>query len=134
MRPLLHLMEERFIRASGPGGQNVNKVSTAVQLTYKAAEDPRLTPADRQRLARQAGHLIDHAGTVHIEARTQRTQSANRREARERLQALLEACRHVPKARTPTRPSLGSKRRRLDSKTRRGQTKQLRRAPRSDDG
>ncbi|MEO0413105.1 MAG: alternative ribosome rescue aminoacyl-tRNA hydrolase ArfB [Pseudomonadota bacterium] len=133
MRPLPHLIDERFIRASGPGGQNVNKVSTAVQLVYNAAQDPRLTQADRGRLARQASHLLMQDGTLHIDARTERSQSANRRAARERLQALLEACRQAPKKRRATRPTLGSKLRRLQNKNQRGQTKQLRRRPAGED-
>ncbi|MEM1021451.1 MAG: alternative ribosome rescue aminoacyl-tRNA hydrolase ArfB [Pseudomonadota bacterium] len=133
MVPLPHLIEEHFIRASGPGGQNVNKVSSAVQLLYDAKSDPRLGPGDRARLERLASHLFARDGRVQILARAERTQSANRRAAREQLSQLLQACRIAPQRRRPTRVSKTAKRRRTDLKTQRGRLKQLRQRPVRDD-
>ncbi|MFP4306603.1 MAG: alternative ribosome rescue aminoacyl-tRNA hydrolase ArfB [Desulfococcaceae bacterium] len=116
-------LEERFIRSSGPGGQNVNKVATAVQLRY----DPSGLPASvRHRLARLAGRKMTERGELLIEARNHRSQEMNRFEARERLAALVREAARPPRPRKKTRPSRAAKERRLEEKKRRGQTKRRR--------
>ncbi len=119
---------ESFIRASGPGGQNVNKVSSAVQLRFDAAASPALTPAVLQRLRRVAGRKMTDAGVIVITANRFRAQERNRADAVERLVAMIAQAAHAPTPRRPTRPTRASKERRLEAKKRRGSVKSLRTA------
>ena len=119
-------IQEDFVRASGPGGQNVNKVSTAVQLRFDVAHSPSLPEPVRARLAILAGRRLTRDGVLIIEAERYRSQRRNRDDALERLIELIRESCEVDKPRRPTRPTLASKKRRLESKQRLGETKKLR--------
>jgi ribosome-associated protein len=117
---------ESFSRSSGPGGQNVNKVSTAVELRFEAERSPHLTLAAKARLKRIAGRKWTNEGAIVIRAEETRSQLRNREIARERLAEMIREALVAPKARRPTKPTLGSQRRRLAAKTQRATVKTLR--------
>jgi ribosome-associated protein len=120
-------IQEEFIRASGPGGQNVNKVATAVQLRFDVSGSPSLPAEVKQRLLKIARNKITGDGILVIEARRFRSQRANRRDALDRFVRLLRSAARKPVIRKKTRPTKASQERRLESKKRRSATKRLRR-------
>jgi ribosome-associated protein len=119
-------LEWKFIRSSGPGGQNVNKVSSAVQLRFLLHQNTSIPASAKHRLRRMAGQRLVDDGTLLIIARDERSQEQNRRSALERLADLIRAALIEPKIRKKTRPTRASKERRIDSKKRRSSTKRQR--------
>jgi len=122
-------LSESFARASGPGGQNVNKVSSAATLRFEAARSPNLSPAVKTRLKRLAGRRWTADGALLVTSERHRSQAMNREDAREKLAALIRQALVAPKKRVPTRPTRGSVRRRLEGKAARGAVKAMRGRP-----
>lgn len=132
----IHLDDEElhfdFIRSAGPGGQNVNKVATACQLRFDVRQSLSLTEPVKERLIKLAGSRMTDEGVLVLEAKRYRTQEQNRADALLRLTTLIEKATIEPKTRRATRPSLSAKAQRVDSKKKRGETKQARRIHSSD--
>jgi ribosome-associated protein len=121
-------LQERFVRSPGPGGQNVNKLATAVQLSLDVKGSPSLPEPVRARLLASGDRRIDRDGVLTIHAHRFRTRERNRADARARLLAMIARASVAPKPRTPSKPTRAAKRRRLDEKVRRGRVKSLRRS------
>ncbi len=126
-------IEERYMRASGPGGQHVNKTESAIQLRFNALASRQLDDGQKARLKKLAGSRMTAEGEVLIRADASRSRERNRAEARERLRALIERCLTPPKPRKKSRPSLASIRKQKEAKMRRSATKQSRKRPGSED-
>lgn len=119
-------LQEKFVRSSGPGGQNVNKVSTAVQLRFNVAHSENIPHRVKMKILQSGDSRLTKEGELVLIAESFRTQEANRKDALDRLKEIIRKAAFVPKKRIPTRPSLGAKKRRLESKAKRGVTKQNR--------
>jgi ribosome-associated protein len=118
----------RTARSGGPGGQHVNKTETQVELLFDVAHSPSLSEAQRQRILSKLPNIIDSEGMLHLTAQSERSQLRNREMVTARFREVLAAALRVPKKRRPTKPSAASTAKRIDSKKRRGQIKQLRRS------